>query len=571
MRAKIKTAVTLALAVVLILAAVPTQAKASPAYTAPYSTVRVGLYTCYSDGSVNGKSFPWANLENVTGLGHGYELGYYDENRDFVSLGAFISDTAISVVMDRNMVYNSDNSYTEGTGNITVGCAHLLLDGSYDSYDAAWAVASQYERGFVRYENGAFKVLVGNYSAWEDAAADAVYYGGTVDTGTANTVTVVRTGTNRILFEFDCGTSRNLAVHPMAEEGVKTQTWHRGYKYYGDFVFLRNSGGNITTVNYVDVEDYVKGVICYEMSPDWPLEALKAQAIAARTFLMYNINKHRSLSYDVCNTIDCQAYHGTNNANANSDRAVDETRGQYLLYNGELCETPYSSSNGGASENSENVWYTAFPYLRGVEDPYERTIAGSIPGYYWTKTYTPRSLAQSLSKYGLSDIVHIDMTFTPTGNVLSITFKDVNGRSKTLTKEAARTALGLNSQRYSVNGLGSAGSGDVYVNGGTPLEGGLDGAYAVGGSGIADVLPSGTVYAISGKGQVGAVNPENASITGGVGVNGSGYFVFSGSGYGHNVGLSQWGAYSMAKYHNKTCEEILTFYYTGTQVVTSGS
>lgn len=573
MRAKIKLAVTLALAVTLILTVAPTRAFAVPSYTAPYSTVRVGLYTCNGDGSVKEKSFPWANLQNVSGLGYGYELGYYDDNRNFVSLGARITETdEISVIMDRNMVYNSsDNSYTEGTGAVTVGCAHRLIDGYYSDYDSARAVADDYENGFVRYQNGYFYVLAGNYSSRDAAAADAAVYGGTVDTGTANTVTVVKTGTNRILFEFDCGTGRNLAVRPTGNGSDKPQTWHRYYMYYGDFVFLRNSGGYITTVNYVDVEDYVKGVVCYEMSPDWPLEALKAQAIAARTFLMFNISKHRASGFDVCNTIDCQAYHGTSGATSNSDRAVDETRGKYLMYDGKLCETAYSASNGGASEDVENVWGTPFPYLRGVEDPYERDVAGSISGYYWTRTYTPRSLAQSLSKYGVADIEHIDMKFTRTGNVLSITFTDVNNKSVTLEKERARIVLGFNSQRYTVNGLGPAGGGNIYVNGGVPLSEGLEGVYAVGGSGLRDSLSSGAVYAISGTGEIGKVDPENSSNTGGVGVNGAGNFVFSGSGYGHNVGMSQWGAYSMAKYHNKTCEEILTFYYTGIQVVTSGA
>lgn len=570
MRAKIKIA-ALAVILALTVCAVPTGAGAAPSYTAPYSVIRVGLYTCTADGSVAGRSFPWANLENVANLGGGYELGYFDENRSFVSLGVRITDTKeISVIMDRNMVYNADNSYTEGIGAITVGCAHILLDGAYDSYDAAWAVASQYAEGFVRYENGVFKVLVGNYSASENALADIAKIGGTVDIGTKYTLTVVKTGTNKILFEFDCGTSRDLAIHPLAPEGVKAQTWHRGYKYYGDFAFSRKTGWTITTVNYVNVEDYIKGVVCYEMSPDWPLEALKAQAIAARTFLMYNINKHRGMGFDVCNCIDCQAYHGTNGANANSDQAVDETRGQYLLYNGQLCDTPYAASNGGASENSENVWTATVPYLRGVKDPYEQDIVAQAWNYNWSVEYTRSELGQRLSKYGLSDIVHIDMTFTEMGNVYSITFRDVNGRSKTFKKEEARTALGFNSQRYTVNGLGPAGRSSLFVNEGAGLPEGLDSAYVVGGSGLVDMLPSGEVYAISGSGEIGRVSPMDTNMTGGVDANAQGKFIFSGSGNGHNVGMSQWGAYSMAKYHGKTCEEILTFYYTGTQIVTSG-
>ncbi len=575
MRAKLKIAVAAALTLALALTFAPTRADASPAYTAPYTTVRVGIFTFYDDGSVKDRSFPSANLQNVNGLGYGYEIGYFDADRNFVSLGATVTDTdQVTAIMDRNMVYNpGSNSYSEGVGSVTVGCAHLLLDGSYSDYASAKAVADQYSSGFVRYQNGEFLVLVGNYTsayAAEEASWNIPEHC-VVDTGTGYTVALVQTGTNRILFEFDCGTSRNLALRPLGPENGKAQTWHRGYMYYGAFAFLRNTGGNITTVNYVDVEDYVKGVVCYEMSPSWPIEALKAQAITARTYLMANISKHRASGFDVCNTIDCQAYHGTNGADANSDRAVDETRSQYLVYDGELCVTFYAASNGGASENSENVWSEKYEYLRGIEDPYEKDIANTVGNYYWTRTYSPSALGAALRKWGYnsSDVVHIDMTFTEVGNVLSITFTDVYGVRNTVRKERARIVLGFNSQRYTVNGLGPAADHNYFVNEGAALPDGLEGAFAAGGDGGLMELPSDGVYAISGKGEVGLVQAGDVTIEGGVGVNSSGYFVFAGSGDGHNVGMSQWGAYSMAKYHDKTCMDILTFYYSGTEVVTS--
>lgn len=585
MRHKIKLALAFALAAVLTLAAVPTgvttTADAAGEYTAPYTTLRVGLYvSTASDGSPTQKSFPSANLMNAKGLGSGYELGYFDENRDFHSLGAFFSETEITMLMDRTMVYNSgSNSYSEGSeGAVVVGCVHLKLNAVFDTYTAAKAVADGYDDAFVRYENGKFYVMVGQYvsSAKAAEAKESRRLDATVDSGTSHTVTVVKSRTNRILFEYDCGTASSLAVKPMAPEGVKAQTWFKGCKYYGAFAYLRNTGGNLTVVNYVDVEDYVKGVVPYEMSASWPREALKAQAVAARTFVMFNITKHRSSGFDVCNTTDCQAYHGTEveggaKATPDSDAAVDETRSQYLVYKGALCDTSYCSSNGGASENSENVWTAKLDYLRGVLDPYEKDIAGSVSNYYWTKTYTPASLGQRLRDMGRNsaDVVRVELTFTDVGNVYSATFTDVNGRKNTASKSSAKTILGLRSQRFTVNGLGpAADAGVVYVNGGIPLDNGLDGVCAVGGGGTAE-LPSGDVYAISGAGTVDKVDTAAVTQKGGVGVNSAGNFVFSGSGWGHNVGMSQWGAYSMAKYYGKTYLDILTFYYTGTQVVTS--
>ena len=92
---------------------------------------------------------------------------------------------------------------------------------------------------------------------------------------------------------------------------------------------------------------------------------------------MANLGKHTG--FDLCTTEDCQVYYGTEGANATTDAAVDQTAGQYLTYDGALCGTYYSSSDGGATENSENVWVKAVPYLRGVVDPYEANIASIAP------------------------------------------------------------------------------------------------------------------------------------------------------------------------------------------------
>ena len=578
MKSRLKTIITALLALALSVSLAPAPARAD--YTPPYDTVRIGIYSYKADGAPAQKAFSWSNLQNVAGYGDGYELGYYDSDRQFVSLGAFITSTdQISVLIDKNMKYNSsENSYSELSGSASgtvVGCFHLRYNTVYATYDEAAAKAAEYDGGFVKYENGSFAVLVGQYLSSGELSR-AVGGDFTGDSGTANTVTVVETRTNRILFEFDCGTSLNLAVRPFSNSEIKTQTWHRGCMYYGGFSFLRGEAG-ITTVNYVNVEDYVKGVICYEMGNGWPIEALKAQAITARTYLMANINRHRSLGYDICNTTDCQAYHGTGSANANTDAAVDQTAGQYLMYNGELCETYYYSSNGGASEDVENVWTEAIPYLRGVVDPYEADAYkdGKINQYYWTVTYTPSSLGARLRSLGknCSDIVKIRLEFTNVGNVKSITFIDTAGRNITVNKEKVRTYPSVRSCRYSVNGLGPANSANgtsYYVNNGTAIGETLPGLFAIGSSGVSE-LPADDIYAIRGTGTVDKVSAGSTANSGTVGVNAQGKFVFSGSGYGHNVGMSQWGAYSMAKYHNMTCEEILTFYYTGTQIVTAGT
>jgi stage II sporulation protein D len=108
-------------------------------------------------------------------------------------------------------------------------------------------------------------------------------------------------------------------------------------------------------VNFINIEDYVKGVLPYEMNPEWPKEALKAQAVAARTYTAAHLDdKHKSQGFDLCCEPDCQTYRGTNGASALSDSAVDETAGIYMTYDGAYADAYYHSSDGGATENSEN-------------------------------------------------------------------------------------------------------------------------------------------------------------------------------------------------------------------------
>ncbi|MDR0491387.1 MAG: SpoIID/LytB domain-containing protein, partial [Oscillospiraceae bacterium] len=388
-----------------------------------------------------------------------------------------------------------------------------------------------------------------------------------VDAGTSNTITVVRTGTNTILLEFDAGKSQNLGVMPISSGGAKCETWFRGFRYPGGFQYTRRIGDTITVVNYVDIEDYVKGVLPYEMNNAWPFEALKAQACCARTYALFSLGRHSSNSFDLCTTEHCQVYRGMGQANERTNRAAAETSGMYITYEGKLCETYYSSSNGGASENSENVWNEAKPYLRGVTDPYEADVASKIPQYNWTVTYTPAQLTQRLQTrgYNCSTIVSARVSkLTPTDNVYSVTLTDSAGKQITLSKRSQIiTALGVVSQRFDVGGTASTSDGIYAGNPPQLVENGSP-RYAINGSGAVSAIPSGKVYAITGSGNVEVVGGESVADNGSGTVNGN--FVFSGRGRGHNVGMSQWGAYSMAEYHGKNYLEIINFYFTGVDV-----
>ena len=554
MRKAAKISISVLLMITLVVTSYISSPKAE-AYTPPYTNLRVGLY-------YGANELPSANLQNVTGSGAGYEFGLLDDDRSYIPLGASTAELKISMLRDRNMVYNaSSNSYSPGTdGSVVVGCYHIQLDTPFSSYDEAAAAVSGYSDGFVKYANGIFYGMIGNFTT-SDGASSAISSNGitgcSVNCGTSYTMTVVATGTDQVLFEFEYGTAYYLTVMPLSQSGEKCQTWFKGYRYYGGFQYHRENGGNLIVYNIVDIEDYVKGVIPYEMSSSWPLEALKAQAVCARTYAMAS-RKHSG--FDVCPTDCCQVYRGVGLANATTDLAVDQTAGKYMTHNGELCIAYYSSSDGGATESSENVWHAAVPYLRGIIDPYEADIADSVSNYSWTLTYTPNEITTRLRNkgYNVGTIVSMVVSqFTDVGNVYKVTLTDSNGIKWNFTKgESVRSVLGVRSIRFTING---AAADTYYVNnaGGT-ITGSLESSYAVGSSGSSGVIGHSDVYAITGSGDIEKVGEPQQDT--------SGNFVLNGTGWGHNVGMSQWGAYSMAKYHNMSYDQILKFYYTGVTI-----
>ena len=263
-------------------------------------------------------------------------------------------------------------------------------------------------------------------------------------------------------------------------------------------------------------------------------------------------------------------YRGRGSANARTDQAVDETAGMYITYNDKLCETYYASSNGGASENSENVWENALPSLRGVADPYEADVVSKIPSYNWTITFTPEEITQRLRNRGYNCATIVSMAisrYTPSGNVLTVTMTDANGRAWTFSKRSQLiTALGVPTQHFNIGGAIQENRG-IYANDSAqPIDANSQ-LFAINGKGEIMAKSGSTMYAIKGSGEVEVVSGEGDANTGGsstVLVNG--VFTIRGSGNGHNVGMSQWGAYSMAEYHGKDYIEIIKFYYNGVKI-----
>ena len=549
--------------------------------------VRVGL--AYGSGALVN-----ANLENNTGYGSGYRMGYFDDDLDFVELARTDEDeTQITMVKTQNTWVNGTSYSNSDNGGDVIGCYHVLVESGYRSYEQAAADAQEYRDGFVAWIDGDYQVRAGSYTSRQEAEDAAQSLGGTVAGTSSYAVNVTRTGTAEILFQFDGGDALALGVMPDVTGADAVRTWFKGYRYYGGFRYERIGGGDLTVVNIVDLETYIKGVVPYEMSSSWPLEALKVQAVCARSYAYINIHsgKHTSYHFDVCNTTDCQAYYGagTNSssyqATERTDQAVDETAGEYAWYDGQVIEAFYSSSHGGASESVYNVWGTSleqYPYLCGVEDPYEADMASKNSYSSWTVSYTSSELAQRLENYGYdasSGIESLTLTYSDLGNVIQVRVNYRDGGSDTIRPSSMRSVFGISSIRFTVNGqAASSGSGTtsssgggLTANGSTSLD--SQGTYTViSGSGSLSQAGLDGLYAISGSGSI--TPAEDAASGGGSGtdtptgtqvtVSGSSYS-FQGSGNGHQLGLSQYGAWAMAE-RGFTYDEIIEFYYPGTYV-----
>ena len=135
--------------------------------------------------------------------------------------------------------------------------------------------------------------------------------------------------------------------------------------YRGEFI-IENRGGKLVVINSLPLEDYLLGVVPSEMPSKWNYEALKAQAIAARSYAIANRGKRASHGYDLKDTPEDQAYGGASSETATTNSAVIETKGEVITYNRKIIPAYYSASAGGHTRNSGSVWNKDLPFLKSV-------------------------------------------------------------------------------------------------------------------------------------------------------------------------------------------------------------
>lgn len=295
-------------------------------------------------------------------------------------------------------------------------------------------------------------------------------------------------------------------------------------KGYRGGLTLRANNGTMMVINSVPLEDYLYGVVPQEVVPSWPAAALEAQAVAARTYALHTMEQNKGKLYDVSNSTDHQVYSGVSGEYQATTNAVNKTKGVVMLYNQRPINALFHSDGGGYTEDSVNVWGNDIPYLKGVKDYSTGTSTSN-----WTVTTSRQALESKLNaaSKGVGKLKSIQLTPLGkpgqqtsdrgvSGRIKSATFIGTSGKT-TVDGDSLRSILGLKSTLFDfyVNHNPAKSTGQAYHN----FTGNND-----------------TVY-------------------------------IKGHGWGHGLGMSQWGAAEMAKRATpgdaNYYQTILRHYYSG--------
>lgn len=331
----------------------------------------------------------------------------------------------------------------------------------------------------------------------------------------------------------------------------------------------------LLTLNYVELENYLYGVVPNEIPSSWGIEALKAQALAARTYAVYNTNPKQQ--YDMEDNQNSQVYMGYTYEKPSTTKAVDATAGEMIYYDDTLIQAFYHSTSGGMTENSENVWFEALPYLRGVNDEYSDN-SGS-PHTYWQSTFYKEDIITKLCLDGndVNELYGIEIKKVSENNRVIECIFSTDAGEISYKKENLRLLIGLKSSWFSI----ANGNSFYFINEFIPSK---NETAEIPSRGIMDDIienkenkdndykfEKGSItgkYAIT-DGGAKKFNKEKLSFISSKGVSvidtDSNQYNFEGRGWGHGIGMSQYGAKQMAE-EGYTYDEIIKHYYTGVTI-----
>ncbi len=320
-----------------------------------------------------------------------------------------------------------------------------------------------------------------------------------------------------------------------------------GYKFRDSFSAYVHVKNKLYPINEAGIENYLYGVVPSEMPASWQKEALKAQAVCARTYA-YNKVLMGEPNYDlVSNTAD-QMYRGINVEMSSSNTAVDETRGVIATYNSQPIGAFFSSSNGGYTASSLETWGSNIPYLIAKPDEYDERA-----DYHWVTKLTKEYLSDVFNDMGLNigDVIKmtvLDRT-SGSGRVKSLSILGTEGE-EVISDSSIRKRLGYGKVKSRIFTIENSGASEEYVLNADGSMDVLDEDFTVL---TADGEKTGNLFnkVLTSSGLETLFEDVDSKE-----------IVLKGKGYGHGVGMSQYGANQMAK-EGFTYENILRFYYEG--------
>lgn len=534
----------------------------------------------------------------------GYDSITIYDNSSGKQIELFQLDSEISILLDTYY----DSRFNIDTSSPKVGPYHIKLkDKQYSTYSEAKEQIAKLSisSGFYPYYDGLkYEICIGSYVD-ENSAYDLFN----------------KLNQNGLDVEIINGNNKNIVVYD--NENMVVFMYNNSYNIYftsknsnlscnmiiidkkpfrGMLGFYIIDNSKLISINYVDLESYLYGVVPNEIIPSWPIEAVKAQVVSARTYAASCISSESYYGYDLEDSQDSQVYRGYASEYSFTNKAVDDTKGEMVYYDGDLIQAFFHSSSGGRTENSENIWVTELPYLKSVKDEYSNIS----PQSEWKKVATKDYIISKLKADGneINDLYGIQITnVSENYRVMECIFLTDKGEIK-YKKENIRRVLGYdfllsswfsiensnffyftnmefaNARSSIMDEIGNAENEVIGINSGI-LDAIVDGEESsitneenlnLNESNDYKALDTGSIndkYLISSSATGKIKSNSTTAFISKTGVsiqnNNTSEYYFNGRGWGHGVGMSQYGAKQMAT-EGFTYEEILKYYYTGVNI-----
>ena len=524
----------------------------SAAYQIP-EYISVGLY--FTDPSVHvNTALPSFNVNAVLGL----QIGFFKDN---VFYELYNEPTSSTLTVRKDTYFTTVNGalreYDPLNNTISAGDKygpyHTKIGADYPDSAAANAQAIAFRQIGLQ----AYPVFADTWQVWtgsyiDEATAqldiinnirlllgDGIY---TVIPPMGNRI-VVTDAVNKIMAIFGSD-SAYFQVKPRSENNPNIFSIN-DKKYRGSLEVKRLTASDMTVTNVISMQEYLYGNVPPEIGGNTNPEALKAQATASKMYAINNLGKHKKTGFDLCATTNCQVYKGYGSEVPACNQAIDSIKDKVVTYNNKLAgQIFYFASSAGRTEDAQNVWGYAYPYLKSVEDKYERI-------YTWKKVLRASDVKAKIPNIGNIMGMSI-MKTSETGRVTQLAVRgDKRIDPAVYTLERCRTVFSLDSQLYSITT-----DADVYTSANVAgaIKTQLGAKKVISAEGIKTISSTNNKVAIIGAGgqqKSVAMVPET--------------YTFTGQGWGHAVGLSQEGAIGMGK-AGILYNEIIEHYFPGTKV-----